>query len=168
MKKTLPFFAVLLLALVIGFVVFQRASHQQNLTVVKGNTEKQVLEIIPGKYLDAICGMQIDHLQDAAQVVAPDGRTWFFDDVGCLALWLEHVNRPDEMHIWIYTRDSEKWMNGRKAWFSRNDKTTMAYGFGNYSSPADDRITFNEMLQLMWRGEHLRNPETRRLLNGNN
>lgn len=168
MKKLVPVLVTILLVATIAILVISRANQVQYLTVLKGNTEQVAVEIIFDHYQDTECGMLIERLKDAAQAAAPDGKTWFFDDVGCLALWMGNNKHRDEMVIWVYTRDTEVWLDGRKAWYSRADRTTMHYGFAAYENHKDGRIAYDEMYRKMMRGENLTNPYTRKELIGNN
>ncbi len=85
MKKFVPVLVTILLLTTIALLVISRANQVQYLTVYKGNTERLPVEIIFNHYQDTQCGMLIERLLDSAQAAAPDGKTWFFDDVGCLA-----------------------------------------------------------------------------------
>jgi len=168
MKKLVPVLVTILLVATIAILVISRANQVQYLTVLKGNTSQQPVEIIFDHYQDTQCGMLIERLKDSAQAAAPDGKTWFFDDAGCLALWLGDNKHRDEMVLWVYTRDTEEWIDGRKAWYSRADRTVMHYGFAAYAQKKEDRIPFDEMYRKMLRGENLTNPYTRKELIGNN
>ena len=168
MKKLVPVFVTLLIVATIGLLVISRAQQVQYLTVLKGNTSREPVEIILDHYQDTECGMLLDRLKDSAQAVGTDGKTWFFDDVGCLALWLEKNKHRDEMVLWVYTRDTEEWVDGRQAWYSRTDRTAMNYGFAAHRNKADDRIVFDEMYRKMLRGENLTNPYIKKELLGNN
>ncbi len=168
MKKLVPVFVTLLIVAIVALLVVSRAKQVQYLTVLKGNTSREAVEIVLDHYQDTQCGMLLDRLKDSAQAVAVDGKTWFFDDVGCLALWLENNKHRDEMVLWVYTRDTKEWVDGRLAWYSRTDRTAMNYGFAAYGNPSDDRIVFNEMYRKMLRGENLTNPYIKKELLGNN
>ena len=168
MKKLVPVIVTVLMVATIALLVVSRAQQVKYLTVFKGNTSSQPVEIVLDHYQDTECGMLLEHLKDSAQAVAKDGKTWFFDDVGCLALWLEDNKHRDEMVLWVYTRDTEEWIDGRQAWYSRIDNTPMNYGFAAYGNQADDRIVFDEMFRKMLRGENLTNPYIKKELLGNN
>ena len=158
--------ALLVLALMLVFFVVrnQRAGH---VAILSGNEARQPVEIVPGRYQGAECGMTLQQEEDSAQAVAPDGRTWFFDDPGCLALWLKTNRLRDEMAVWVYSRDTSAWIDGRKAWYSRTDNTPMKYGFAAYADSAEGFVDFDTMLAMMARDENLTNPDTRKKLLGN-
>ena len=167
MRKVAPFLVVVLVVAIMAILVVTRAKQQQNLTILTGNTERIAVPLVLGHYQDTQCGMTIDHLEDSAQAAAPEGRTWFFDDVGCLALWLKTNKLRDKMNLWVYTRDTQSWIDGRQAWYSRTDQTTMEFGFAAYENHQEGRVDFQQMYQFMFRGENLTNPYTRKELLGN-
>lgn len=167
MRKMAPFLVVVLVLAVMAVLVVGRARQQHNLTILTGNQAHQAVSIELGHYQDTQCGMPLEHLQDACQAVAPDGRTWFFDDPGCLALWLKTNRLREKMVLWVYTRDTSTWVDGRHAWYSRTDQTTMEYGFAAHAQEQPDYVAFDTMVQMMSRGENLTNPYTRKQLLGN-
>lgn len=167
MRKIAPVLVVLLLMAVIVVITLSRAKQQSNLTIYTGNQDRQPIELVLGHYQDTQCGMTIEQVQDSAQAVAPDGRTWFFDDVGCLAQWLKTNRLRDEMVLWVYGRDTGTWIDGRLAWYSRADQTPMEFGFAPYAEHQEGFVDFDTMVQMMLRGENLTNPYTRKELLGN-
>lgn len=166
MKKLLPPLVTILILAIIALLVVSRARQVKHITVHKGNTQRVPVEILIGHHQDTQCGMTLDQLEDTAQAVAPDGRTWFFDDVGCLALWLGKHKNADEMMVWVYTRDSAEWIDGRLAWYSRTAKTTMGFGFAAHREAQPGFISFDDMVNRMLRGENLTNPYIRKELLG--
>lgn len=166
MKRLLPFLLIVLILGAIAALFLSRAAQQQPLTVYVGNTEKKPLPIEFGRYQDTQCGMPIQHLEDAAQAVAPDGKTWFFDDVGCLALWMSDKGFKEELVLWVYAKDTQTWIDAHAAFYTRTDDTPMHYGFGAYAHKAEGMIGFETLRLLMLRNEHLANPYTRRELLG--
>lgn len=166
MKKLAPILITTLLLAIIAIVVISRAKQVRHVTVLKGNTARQPVEIVLDHYQDTQCGMLLEKIEDTAQAVAPDGRTWFFDDVGCLALWYGDNPQREQMVLWVYTRDTERWIDAHAAWYSRTDETVMLYGVAAYEKKRDAFIDFEEMVRKMLRGENLTNPYTRKELLG--
>jgi len=115
---------------------------------------------------DPHCKMFITTQRNTSQVVAPDGRTWFFDDPGCMVLWLEHKPFEHTAKLWIHSIDTKKWIDARKAWYGRTDNTAMHYGFGAREHKIDGSIDFKTMRLYVFRGEHLGNPKIRNMLLG--
>jgi len=167
MKKLVPVLVTILLVATIAIIVISRAKQVNYLTVFKGNTERVPVEIVFDHYQDTQCGMLLEKLEDSAQAVAPDGKTWFFDDVGCLAQWLGDNKSRDEMVLWVYTRDTQEWLDARSVWYSRTDQTTMHFGFAAYREKKEGYVSFEDMYHKMLRGENLTNPYTRKELLGN-
>jgi len=142
-------------------------STSQNMTVVYvGNTDKKPITIVLNKFQDSDCGMVIDDITYASQVIAPDGKTWFFHDHGGMVHWLENKEFKDDAIIWVMTKDTKRYINGKKAWYSRTDETPMFYGFGAYEKKTDGLIDFKTMFLHMVRGEHLANPLIKKQLLG--
>jgi hypothetical protein len=166
MKKILPYIVILLIIVAIIVIFLSRASQQQMLTVYEGNTKRIALPIKLGHYQDTQCGMPVVDLQDAAQAVAPDGKTWFFDDIGCLAIWMQDKVFKDDLVIWVYAKDTQSWIDGHKAWYSLTDETPMHYGFGAYVNKQESFIDFETMKLKMLRNENMSNPYYKRELLG--
>lgn len=158
--------ALAVLALMLTLVI-TKSRREGHVAILPGNSDLQPVEIVPGQFQGAQCGMTIGQVEDSAQAVAPDGRTWFFDDVGCLALWLKTNSLRDEMVLWVYGRDTDTWIDGRLAWYSRADQTPMAYGFAAFANHKEGYVDFETMVQMMQRGENLTDPNTRKELLGN-
>lgn len=137
---------------------------QQMTVVVEGNLSKQPLPMTLNKYQDGDCGMIIDNLQYASQVIAPDGKTWFFHDHGGMAAWIKTKQFADEAVIWVRDRESQRWINGRTAWYSRTEDTPMLYGFGAYEDSAAGFVNFKSMQTHMLRGETMADPSYRKYL----
>ena len=167
LKKIFPLLIITVLVIVIITVFLGRAKEQQMLTVYLDNPEQTPVPIKLGHYQDTQCGMPVEHLQDSAQVSIESGKTWFFDDFGCLALWLQNKSFADTARIWVYTRDTERWVDGRQAWYTLIDETPMGYGFGAHERNEAGRVDFETMMTKMLRGENLTDPYVRRELLGN-
>jgi hypothetical protein len=166
MKKFTPILTVLFIVAVIA-ALFISMSTSQNMTVVyTGNKDKKPIKIELGKFQDSDCGMVIDDISYASQVVSPNGKTWFFHDHGGMVNWIKNKDFKEDAVIWVMTKDTKRYINGRKAWFSRTDETPMFYGFGAYENKKEGLIDFETMFLHMVRGEHLANPKIRKQLLG--
>jgi len=164
MKTIKPIIAILVFILVI-ITIFSLLGKSQQMTVVyEGNSKRDPVEMTAGKFQGSECGMVINDLNFASQVVAPDGRTWFFDDHGCMAAWLSARPFQDEVIIWVKDLPSGEWIDGKLAWYSRTDQTPMSYGFGAYRAPGEGLITFSAMQQAMLKGETMANLNFRKQL----
>ena len=164
MKKYFPFLSVFFIISII-VVIFLSISTSQNMTVVyTGNSDKKPIKIELGKFQDSDCGMVIDDITYASQVIAPNGNTWFFHDHGGMVNWIKNKSFKDTAHIWVMAKDTSKWIDGRKAWYSRTDQTPMLYGFGAYEKKVDGLIEYEQMFLYMVRGEHMGNPMIKKML----
>lgn len=60
------------------FILFVSMSKNQQMVVIQsGNTDAKPLEIKLGHFQDSDCGMVIDILTYASQVINKEGKTWF-------------------------------------------------------------------------------------------
>jgi nitrous oxide reductase accessory protein NosL len=166
MKKLLPLLSIALLIAVIAIVFVSLAKKEGPVTVVKGNTAFKPLPIKINHTNDTQCAMLIKSERNACEVIAPDGRTWFFDDPGCMILWLKERDWADKAVLWVHTLDTHRWIDARKAWYGIRDATEMRYGFGAREKKCDGCIDFEEMRLRMLRGENLTNPKIRKKLLG--
>lgn len=167
MKKAAPFLVILFLIAAIVVTVLSRAREQQTVTVHEGNTQMRPIEMKLGRFQDTQCGMTIVRPDDSAQVVSPKGKTRFFDDVGCMVLWIENRPFQEDAVIWVYARDVHGWIDGRKAWYSLSDDTPMRYGFSPYKEKKEGLVDFEMVKSRMLKGENMKNPRIRRALLGN-
>ncbi len=166
MKYIKPIIIILVIMAVIILIFSTMGTSQQMVVVYEGNHSKAPIEMVVGKFQGSECGMVINDLQFASQVVGPDGKTWFFDDHGCMAAWLNNKPFANEATIWVKDLPSNTWIDGRKAWYSRTDSTPMSYGFGAYLNNDETHIDFSTMQQAMLRGETYANLEFRQELLG--
>ena len=160
--KTISVIGVIIALIITLFISL--STKQQMVTLIKGNMEKKPLPITLNHYQDSECGMVIDSLEYASQVVAPNGNTWFFHDHGGMVEWLNRKSFKNEAILWIYAKDTKRWIDAKKAWYSRDEKTPMFYGFGAYEHKRDKLIDFKTMQLHMLRGETMANPTIRQQL----
>jgi len=166
MKKFMPFIVVGILIVIIVAVFLSLAKVQHMVVVKEGNTQKLPINMELHKYQDSDCGMVIDDLTYASQVVAPDGKTWFFHDHGDFVHWLSGKPFEKSAVIWVMSRDTHKWIDGRKAYYTLNELTPMGYGFGAYEHKKEGMVDFDTMRLKMLRGETIKNPKIRKQLLG--
>ena len=166
MKKFMPFIVVGVLIVIIITVFLSLAKVQHMVVIKEGNTQKLPIKMELHKYQDSDCGMVIDDLTYASQVIAPDGRTWFFHDHGDFVHWLSDKPFEKSAVIWVISRDTHRWIDGRKAYYTLNELTPMGYGFGAYEHKKEGMVEFATMRLKMLRGETLKNPKIRKQLLG--
>ncbi|MDD3505524.1 MAG: hypothetical protein PHX65_03125, partial [Sulfurimonas sp.] len=164
--KVIPLFIVLILVVLIVVIFFSLGTSTKMVVVKDGNIKQIPIEMQIGVYQDGDCGMVIDELKDASQVIIKSGKTWFFHDHGGFVRWLEDKEFRDSAKIWVMSRDTKRWIDAKEAFYSRVDETPMGYGFGAYEKNREDFIDFDTMRLRMLRGETLRNPLIRKQLLG--
>ena len=158
MKKLMPFFIVLVIIAIIVTIFLSLAQKQQMIVVSEGNLKRLPVEMKLNKYQDSDCGMVIQDLEYASQIISTDGKTWFFHDHGGFIHWLKDKTFKDDVLIWVMSKDTKKWIDGRKAFYSLTDKTPMGFGFGAYEKKNAAFVDFETMKLRMLRGETMQNP----------
>lgn len=166
MKKILPFLTILIIVAIIVIIFVSMSNKKKMVVIHEGNHTHQPVDIQLNHFQDSQCGMTITELKHSVQVVSKDGKTWFFDDMGCFTIWYEKINSKEKYTIWVYSNDTNKYIDAKTAWYSRNDSTPMSYGFGAYENKKDGLINFEEVILKMLRGENLRNPYIKKELLG--
>lgn len=166
LKKLLPFLIIGMLISVI-VIIFLSLAKNQNMTVIhEGNLDRLPIAMKLNKYQDSDCGMVIDNLIDASEVISPSLKTYFFHDHGGMVNWLSTKEFKDEAVIWVKSRDSKKFIDARVAHYSIDDITPMGNGFGAYELKKNNLISFDEMSLKMLRGENMNNPLIKKQLQG--
>ncbi len=166
MKRVLPILVSVVMVAIIAGIFISMAKKDAPVTIVPGNTAAKPLPIKLNHTNDTQCAMLIKSEENAAEVVAPDGRTWFFDDPGCMVLWLKDKPFKDKATLWVHTIDTKEWLDARKAVYGVTDHSEMHYGFGARAKPTKETIGFDEMTLRMYRGENLTDPKIRKKLLG--
>ena len=166
MKRVLPILVSVVMVAIIAGIFVSMAQKEGPITIVTGNNKKKPLPIQIGKTNDTQCAMLLKSERNAAEVVAPDGRTWFFDDPGCMVLWLKEKPFREKATLWVHTLDTKKWIDARKAQYGVSDHTEMHYGFGARERQGSGTIGFDEMVLRMYRGENMTDPKIRKKLLG--
>ncbi len=157
-KKSIPFFIILAIVALIVTIFLSLASSQKMIVIKEGNLKRLPIDMELNKYQDSDCGMVITDLDYVSQVIAKDGKTWFFHDHGGFVHWLKDKGFKDDVVIWVMSKDTKKWIDGKKAYYSLTDNTPMGYGFGAYEHKKEGFVDFDTMQLRMLRGETLNNP----------
>lgn len=170
MKKTLPILTILILIAIIIAIFLSMSNQKQMVVIHEDNHKHEPVDIKLSHFQDTQCGMTITKLEGSVQAISPEGKTWFFDDVGCFALWYKNISFQKDAIIWAYSKDTKEYINARTAWYSKTDTTEMGYGFAAYKIKPEEKksemISFEEMLLKMYRGENMTNPLIRKKLLG--
>ncbi|MBP9566108.1 MAG: hypothetical protein KBE02_02360 [Sulfurospirillum sp.] len=166
MKKS-TLILILLPLLSLG-VLFWYLSNANQTPDKINNTSRHPLEYKDNTLQCPQCNMFIVGKNDTAQIITNDGKTHFFDDVGCAILWIrEKKLSMQSLTFWVHTRDTHTFIEASKAFYSVTDNTPMKYGFGAYETKQPTSISFEEMQLRMLRGENMSDPRVRKKLLGN-
>ena len=166
MKKS-TLILILLPLLSLG-VLFWYLSNANQTPDKINNTSRHPLEYKDNTLQCPQCNMFIVGKNDTAQIITNDGKTHFFDDVGCAILWIrEKKLSMQSLTFWVHTRDTHDFIEASKAFYSVTDNTPMKYGFGAYEKKQPTSISFEEMQLRMLRGENMSDPRVRKKLLGN-
>lgn len=120
----------------------------------KKNTS-QLHEVHFDRDMCARCAMVVSDRLNAVQVINPQtGKSYMFDDIGCMVLWFDDEQIPwkDKAVIWVTDAKTGKWINARTAYYDTENITPMAYGFSAHTSKDDiakgqEVIDFNEVVR---------------------
>jgi predicted lipase len=133
--------------------------------VFKGNSTFEAIDIKANEYSCSLCNMHIKKLDYATEAVKSNGDTYFFDDMGCMIMWLEKHSDMLE-RLYVKTLDTHKWMEAQNAHYSRIAPSPMGYGFGAVEVPKEGLISFAEVKSNILSGKTLRNPSVKKALLG--
>ncbi len=166
MKST---FATLLLLGVVALLIFTMDISDTHVLVRHGNTQKEPLEIVLEKYICTESKLPIVDLYNSAQAILPNGDTHFFNDIGNVLLWLGRQKNREEIVVWVYAQDTNRYVLAKDAWYSRVEITPMGYGFGAYEYRlyGQSDYYFSEVQLFALRGETLLHPLINQLLTNN-
>jgi len=118
-----------------------------------------VAEVHWDRDMCARCVMVVSDRQNSVQVRDPKGKTYMFDDIGCMVLWFKKNNTPwqKEATIWVNDVDTGEWIDARTAIYNSGNTTPMAYGFSAHATEKtlkkeDERLTFEEISKRILAG----------------
>ncbi len=167
MKKILmPLLSVVLLIAIIVSVVLSIADKKHAKVVLLDNTDAKAIIIAPKEYQCSTCKMEIEQIPYAVEIVNSNGKTWFFDDMGCAIEWLEHQDFKDNVAIWTQTEDTKEWVDATTACYRRDALTPMNFGFAAQKTCTEKMIDYNTMRLKVLRGETMKDPYIRKQLLG--
>ena len=97
------------------------------------------------------CAMVVSDRKHTVQVINPkDGHSYMFDDIGCSILWFKEdkIQWEKEAIFWITDSKSGEWIDAKKAYYTSENVTSMAYGFMAYKikpNTKNEIIDFDEV-----------------------
>ncbi len=158
--------ALLCVGGILGLLIAFSDTQPSNIYVIHNNTAKEPLEIILERYYCSQDNVPILELFNTAQAIKPNGDTYFFNDIGSFFLWIEKQEEKENLTLWVYTTDTERYVPAKTAWYSRVGMTPMGYGFSPYEFHVYDTADyyFDEVYTFAQRGETLWHPMVRHLL----
>ena len=102
------------------------------------------------------CKMVVSERKYAAEIIDPKSdRVYKFDDIGCAVLWLEEEKIPwaNEAKIWVTDAKTGEWLDARKAKYTDDSITPMAYGIAAFSEktfPKGHKVLhFDEIVEII-------------------
>ena len=102
--------------------------------------EPKPIDPVWGKQACAHCMMLVSEKPPAAQALLTDGARRYFDDVGCLATWLENEHESAR-GLWVRAPTGEGWVDALTARYATGQRTPMDFGF----LPAEAGVTWAEV-----------------------
>ena len=135
-------------------IIFTQAGCEERSTT-------DVAEVHWDRDMCARCVMVVSDRQNSVQVRDPKGKTYMFDDIGCMVLWFKNnkITWQDKATIWVNDVETGKWINARTAIYNSGNTTPMAYGFSAHATKdnlkkEDKILTFEEISKrILERGE---------------
>jgi hypothetical protein len=91
-----------------------------------------------GKEPCAHCAMLVGDRRAAAQLSA-GGQRRFFDDIGCMVLWIEKAHVKPE-RVWV-REGGLRWVDAKTTRYAHGARTPMDFGF----APAAEGMGWDEM-----------------------
>lgn len=113
------------------------------------------------------CHMELPASNTYTSFIKEKSSTEYFDDIGCMVLWMRDKNKNlENTEIKVFSNDTKKYIDAKEAFYKFNEKTPMLYGFSAYESKKENIIYFDEVMMKMLRGEHMANPKIRKQILG--
>lgn len=113
------------------------------------------------------CHMELPKSNIHTSIIQGNSNTEYFDDIGCMVLWMKDNNiHLDSVDMKVFSNDTKKYIDAKKAFYKFNEKTPMMYGFSAYENKQENIIYFDEVIMKMLRGEHMANPKIRKQILG--
>jgi len=164
MKKFLVSIFSLLIGGAIIIIIFLSLATESGVKYIqRGNVDKKPINIKLKEYQCSECNMDIEDMGYLVELIREDGVTYFFDDIGCVVLWLKNHSFKNPKII-AKTLDTKEWIDVKECWYSRVDNTPMGYGFAPYKNKKDGFVSYEEMKLLMLQGKNLHDPFVKKSL----
>jgi hypothetical protein len=123
-----------------------------------GNEEQLPVDFVWDREACEECKMALSDPHYSAQVIDPNGRPYYFDDIGCAILWLGRQPWQDKARTWVNDVKTTEWIEAQKAnWISGDPQTPMGYGFAATLSPVENKLNFEMVKKSMVSGQTMVN-----------
>jgi nitrous oxide reductase accessory protein NosL len=116
-------------------------------------SKTDVAEVHWDRDMCARCVMVVSDRHNSVQVREPKtGKTYIFDDIGCMVLWFKKNNFPwqKQATIWVNDVETGQWIDAKTAIYTSGNTTPMAFGFSAHKSKEslkkeEKALTFEEI-----------------------
>ncbi len=130
-----------------------------------GNKEQLPVDFVWDREICEECKMAVSDPRYSVQVIDPDGKAYFFDDIGCSIFWRSRQPWKEKSRVWVNDVKTKEWIEAKKAlWVYGDPKTPMGYGFAATLSPVEDALDFETVTKWMFIGKTLVNENRRKHL----
>ncbi len=134
-----------------------------------GNQEQLPVDFVWDRVACEECKMAVSDPHYSVQVIDPDGKPYYFDDIGCSILWLRQQPWKNNSRTWVNDVNTTEWIEAKKAnWISGDPKTPMGYGFAATLSPVENKIDYETVKKWVVIGKTLVNENMVKHLNSSN
>jgi hypothetical protein len=123
-----------------------------------GNEEQLPVDFVWDRVACEECKMALSDPHYSAQVIDPNGRAFYFDDIGCAILWLRRQPWKDKARTWVNDVKTTEWIEAQKTnWISGDPQTPMGYGFAATLSAVENALDYETVKKRMVSGKTLVN-----------
>jgi hypothetical protein len=137
------------------------------ITCKGGNEEQLPVDFVWDREVCEECKMALSDPHYSAQVIDPNGKAYFFDDIGCAILWLQRQPWKDKARTWVNDVKTTEWIEAQKAnWISGEPQTPMGYGFAATLSAVENALEYETVKKRMVSGKTLVNENLVKHLGG--
>lgn len=103
----------------------------------------------------ARCVMVVSDRHNTVQLQVPTSKKQYvFDDIGCMAIWLDETNASfkDSVKVWVNDASNGEFIDAREAFYTTQNITPMSFGFSAYKTKKDIKgnaeiINYKEVIE---------------------
>lgn len=122
----------------------------------RGNPDQLPVDFVWDREVCEHCRMAVSDNRYAVQAIHPNGKPYFFDDIGCAVLWLRNQKWADKARVWVNDVNTHEWIEAGKAhWRYGDQKTPMGYGFAATLSPVEKPMDYQTVKKWLYIGRTL-------------